>query len=460
MHSSMITTLTLLFTILSCVSGRYDPTWASLDSRPMPQWYLDDKIGIFIHMGVFSVPSFHGEWFWNDWLTQKDPDVVAFVAQTEVPDFTYADYAPRLTYEFFNATDWVSLFAASGARYVVPTTKHHEGFCMWPSATSFNWNSAAVGPNRDVYGEIANATRKAGLRLGAYHSLFEWYNPLFLADQAANFTTRTFVDGKTMPELYDLIKTYRPELVWSDGDWVANDVTYWKSPEFLAWLANDSPVADTVVWNDRWGGDSLCHHGSYYTCADRYLPNSLVGHPWENAFTIDTQSWGFRRNAEFADYMTTAEVIATVIQTVALGGNALINVGPTKDGVINPIFADRLTGLGNWLSINGEAIYASRPYSSGQNDTASAVWYTFQPASGDVYAIALAWPASGILNLSFPIANPTKSVATLVGHSSGSPLNWTPLSGGKGMSITMPSIRPSDKLAATTAWTIRLQNVV
>lgn len=137
---------------------------------------------------------------------------------------------------------------------------------------------------------------------------------------------------------------------------------------------NDSPVAATVVFNDRWGENSLCKHGSFYTCADRYLPGALVGHPWENALSLDTQSWGYRRNAPLSDYLTPAQLIATVVQTVALGGNALINVGPAADGTIDAIFADRLGALGAWLATNGDAIYATTPWRV-QNET-SAVWFT------------------------------------------------------------------------------------
>ena len=142
------------------------------------------------------------------------------MAQNYPPGFTYADFAASLKYDLFNATQWAELFVKSGAKYTVFLTKHHDGFTLWPSATSFNWNSQDVGPRRDVTGEITAATKAAGLHAGVYHSLFEWVNPLFLADQANNFTTRNFVK-KTMGELHDLVSRYEPDVIWSDGDWPA-----------------------------------------------------------------------------------------------------------------------------------------------------------------------------------------------------------------------------------------------
>lgn len=452
----------LLLLLLSCVfpsptTAQYLPNWESLDSRPNPPWYSDAKIGIFIHWGVFSVPSYHSEWFWED-LSLQDPDVVAFVNATEAPGFTYPEYGNRFDATFFNATQWLDLFKNSGAKYVVPTTKHHEGFCNWPSATSFNWNSVDIGPHRDIIGEIANATKAAGLHFGLYHSLFEWFNPLYLQDKANNWTTRTFAQDKTFPELYDLVLKYNPEVLFSDGEWEADNF-YWNSTGFLAWLVNDSPVKDTVLYNDRWaaGADNtLCHHGSYYTCADRFLPSSLVGHLWENAFTIDTLSWGYRRNALLSDYMTTPQVISTVVQTVALGGNALINIGPAHDGSIDPIFADRLMGLGSWLSINGEAIYESVPWTIAQNES-TTLWYTSsKPALGVVYAILLQWPPTGVLSLSAPTGVSGVTNITLLGGSNVS-LPWVPLttSGTPGLTITLPTLIPGTALASTSAWTFK-----
>lgn len=122
------------------------------------------------------------------------------------------------------------------------------------------------------------------------------------------------------------MERYEPEIIWSDGDDSAPDA-YWDAPtNFLAWLANESPVKDSVLWNDRWGKGDMCTHGQYYTCADRFLPSTLQGRKWENAFTIDKKSWGYRRNGGYTDYLSTAEVVHNVIATVALGGNALINV--------------------------------------------------------------------------------------------------------------------------------------
>ena len=225
---------------LDLTESKYDPDWNSLDKRPLPQWYDDAKVGIFIHWGVFSVPSFASEWFWWQWKGDKPTkSVVDFMEKYYPPGFTYADFGKEFRAEFFNATEWANIFKAAGAKYVVLTSKHHEGYCMWPSANSWNWNSMTVGPNRDLVGELANAIRKTtNLRFGLYHSLFEWFNPLYLEDKANNFTTQQFVKFKTMPELYDIVKKYEPEVIWSDGEWETTD-TYWNSTQFIAWLYNE-----------------------------------------------------------------------------------------------------------------------------------------------------------------------------------------------------------------------------
>lgn len=383
-----------LVALLARCHAQYQPNWDSLDSRPLPSWYDQAKVGIFIHWGVFSVPSFGSEWFWNHWK-DNDTKYVDFMTKNYRPGFTYADFAPQFTAELWDPEHWADVFAKSGAKYVVLTSKHHEGYTLWPSKTSFSWNSMDVGPRRDLVGELAVAIRKhPELHFGLYHSLFEWYNPLYLNDAKENRTE--FVDYKTLPELYEIVNAYHPDVIWSDGDW-GRSPDYWRSTDFLAWLYNESPVKDTVVTNDRWGIGTMCKHGGFLTCSDHYNPGVLQTRKWENAFTIDKNSWGLRREAVLADYHTINDIISELVRTVSCGGNVLINIGPAHDGTIRAVFEERLTQLGDWLAVNGEAIYDSSPWSVQNDSIASGVWYTQR--GGSVYAITLSWPEDGELKL-------------------------------------------------------------
>lgn len=435
--------------VLEVTGIRYTPDWKSLDSRPLPSWYDESKIGIFLHWGVFSVPSFGSEWFWESWQSAKNPAYVQFMKDNYRPDFTYADFAPDLTTEFYDPDQWAKLFKASGARYVVLTSKHHEGYTMWPSKYSFNWNAMDVGPGKDLLGMLATAVKNQSLHFGVYHSMYEWFNPIFQQDRANYFKTQNFVIDKTGPELYELVNIYHPELIWSDGDWDAPD-TYWNSTNFLTWLYNESPVKDTIVVNDRWGQGCYCKHGGYWNCADRYSPGVLVPHKWENAMTMDKKSWGYRRNTQLSDFLTLHELISSLASTVSCGGNLLVNVGPMKDGTIAPIFQQRLLGMGSWLDINGEAIYESKPWIH-QNDTKTEeVWYTSKPLGGKtiVYAIFLNWPDNGSLQL-YSLIPAQGANVTLLGNQA--PLQWK--KSGDSSKFALPN---NKTLMQQPAWTIRV----
>uniref|UniRef100_A0A8C3RR83 Alpha-L-fucosidase n=1 Tax=Chelydra serpentina TaxID=8475 RepID=A0A8C3RR83_CHESE len=434
--------LCLLLSPQGC-STRYDPTWESLDSRPLPTWFDEVKFGIFIHWGVFSVPSFGSEWFWWYWQKEKRPSYVEFMETNYPPGFSYEDFGPLFTAEFFDANQWAAILKASGAKYVVLTSKHHEGFTLWGSKYSWNWNAVNVGPKRDIVAELATSIRnRTDLHFGLYHSLFEWFNPLFLYDASNVFKTRQFPTAKSLPELYEIVTKYQPEILWSDGNGNAPD-TYWNSTGFLAWLYNDSPVRDTVVTNDRWGVGSICKHGGYYTCSDRYNPGHLLPHKWENCMTIDKRSWGYRRNTQLSDYLTIEELVKQLVETVSCGGNLLMNIGPTHDGRIDVIFQERLRQMGVWLSVNGEAIYGTKPWRT-QNDSVTP---------GTVYAIFLNWPVSETLVLGDPktIIGETQ----LIGHKG--QLKWVSL-GEKGMTVAVPQLTPN-QLPCQWGWTLQLTNV-
>nr|CAD7396349.1 unnamed protein product [Timema poppensis] len=392
---------------------RYNATWESLDTRPLPQWYDDAKFGIFIHWGLYSVPGFGSEWFWNRWATNYS-EYVEFMEKNYPPGFTYQDFAPEFKAGFFDPDEWTELFQAAGAKYVVLTTKHHEGYTLWPSKYSFSWNAKDVGPNRDLVGDFSDAIRKTDIKLGLYHSLFEFYNPLYLMDKANNYSTTLFADQKTIPEMYELVEEYEPDVFWSDGG-EGSSVEYWQSREFISWLYNDSPVKDTIVVNDRWGDETMCEHGDFFSCADRYNPGTLQAHKWENCMTIDQVAWGYRRNAKLSDYLSIEELIYSLVSTVSTGGNLLLNVAPDKDGVITPIFEERLRDIGSWLTVNGEAIYSTVAWSSQLDSANSNVWYTQNKNGSAVYAITLSWPQGNNLILGSPRLSDDSTV-TLLGE--------------------------------------------
>ncbi|XP_001661015.2 putative alpha-L-fucosidase [Aedes aegypti] len=442
--------------------GQYEPTWESLDSRPLPQWYDDAKVGIFLHWGVYAVPSYGSEWFWINWQGSKYENYVEFMTKNFKPGFTYQDFASDFTAELFNATEWALLFAKSGARYVVLTSKHHEGFTLWPSKYTFSWNSLDVGPHRDILGELSTAIRNnTKLTFGVYYSLFEWFNRLYEDDKLHVFLKHDYVDFKVWPELKELITKYKPEVLWSDGDWEAPD-GYWKAKEFFTWLYNESPVRDTIVTNDRWGIGTLCLHGDFRTCHDRYNPGVLQPHKWENALTIDKKSWGHRQDARLEDFMTSEELIAEIASTVSCGGNILINVGPTKYGTIDAIFEERLTHMGRWLKTNGEAIYKSRPWTY-QNDTATPnVWYTSKTLKTvdegvnftNVYAIVLNYPfKTNSVVLGALDKHYAKIVQiTMLGFNTS--LKWKPME--TGIQVEFPPKNEIDRLQLHLAWTLKI----
>ncbi|CAF4054538.1 unnamed protein product, partial [Rotaria sp. Silwood1] len=233
--------------------------------------------------------------------------------------------------------------------------------------------------------------------------------------------------------------------------------TYWNSTGFLAWLYNESPVKDTVVVNDRWGNGIPCRHGGFYTCSDHYNPGHLVTHKWENCFTIDKDSWGFRRTAKLDDYITIQELLKELITTVSTGGNVLINVGPTSFGKIAPIFEERLRQMGSWLKVNGEAIYSSIPWKY-QNDTINSnVWYTSSKDKQYVYACLLVWSKDTTeIMLGAPISSGSTRV-TLLGSDVG-PLKWHSIISSGGIIIDVSNIK-TYSLASDWAWVFKLENV-
>lgn len=380
----------------------YQPTWESIDSRPVPAWFEDAKFGIFIHWGVYSVPAYsptvrdkvgiyerYAEWYWSCWVKPSKTQhyFVDYHNRVFGKDFKYQDFAHQFKAEMFNPDEWAQRFKESGAKYVVLTSKHHEGFTLWPSEKSRNWNAVDVGPRRDLCGDLSKAVKERGLHMGFYYSLYEWFNPLYKAD------LNKYVDEHMIPQMKDLVTRYQPDVVWTDGEWEQTSEV-WKSTQFLAWLYNESPVKNTVVVNDRWGKETRGKHGGFYTTeydlvGEGEANYTKVEHPWEECRGI-AGSFGYNRNEILEDYSTSEELVHVLINKVARGGNLLLNVGPTADGRIPEIMQQRLADIGGWLKVNGEAIYGTRKWDEAPSVKPETTVY-FTKKGSALYVLVTRW---------------------------------------------------------------------
>lgn len=357
---SLIFMFCCFYTVAFCQEYRAD--WQSLDKRAVPEWYKDAKFGVFIVWGVYSVPAYstvgqYAEWYQHS-LLSKPNGAVAKYHKEKYDDMTYYQLAKYFKAVLFNPDDWAQLIEKSGAKYVVFTAKFHDGFCLWPNKKTegdwkFPWNSTEIGPKRDLVGELFTALRRTDVRPGLYYSLYEWYNPLYLK------SPEEFAVKRAIPQMKDLINNYKPYVLWTDGDWEQSDST-WHSAQFLSWLYNDSPMKDSIVTYDRWGKGIRFRHGSIYT--PEYQPDL----PVQDRYFEESQgmgySYGYNQAEDASDYSSAHLLTLQLIDIVSNGGNFLLDIGPNADGKIPPIMQERLLQIGRWLSVNGEAIYDTRPW--------------------------------------------------------------------------------------------------
>lgn len=470
---------------------KYQPTWESLDSRATPSWWTDAKFGIFIHWGPYSVPAFskvgaYSEWYWENLVNpgrtrQGHVETKEFHDRVYGETFTYPDFAPLFTCEMFDPGQWADLFAESGAKYVVLTSKHHDGYCLWDSPEADKswgrpWNSVKTGPQRDLVGELTEAVRKTDVKMGLYYSLYEWRNPLYVADP------KLYVERVMVPQFKNVVKKYAPSVIFADGEWDHSD-DLWQSKQLLAWLYNDSPSKNDVVINDRWGKKLRHKHGGYYTTEyGAGLPNA--DHPWEENRGM-AHSFGYSRTEDYEDYNSTQKLLYMLIDIVSRGGNFLLDIGPTADGRVPVIMQERLLEMGDWLEVNGEAIYGtatwreSCQWSAGEvrdakhgrvgeglgrgeydvmkltvnPDEGTACKEIFFTRKGNtLYCICAVIPDEKLVVKGVKAANGNK--VTLLGHDG--ELVWQ--QDGENIVITLPPLNPS-KLPCQHAWVFKISEV-
>lgn len=323
-----------------------------------PQWFKEAKLGIFIHWGLYSVPAYGGKESYAEWflrgLQTKDRLRTNFVKEVYGPNFSYKDFAGEFKAELFKPEEWAKTFKEAGAKYVVLVSKHHDGYTLWPSKFNRNWNSVDTGPKRNIVGELTEAVRDEGLKMGLYYSLAEWNHPLHRWYTDPHDSIGDYVEQYMVPQFKELVKEYKPSLIFADGEWY-NTAEQWQAPQLINWYYDT--VGEDAIVNNRWGhGLDVGFLTPEYSAGIKETER-----PWAEVRGIG-RSFGLNRNEDLEAYGTGKELIQRFVQTVANGGGMILNVGPRADGQIPMIQQERLQQLGDWLKINGEAIYGARAY--------------------------------------------------------------------------------------------------
>lgn len=426
-------------------------------TRPLPGWYDDAKLGIFVHWTPSSVPAFapiadspfdlaaggggweeamrcspYSEWYQNSIAIEGSP---AAIHHAEVHgNRPYDDFVAQFLagHAGWAPEPWADLFEAAGARYVVLVTKHHDGVLLWPSATP-NPHKERWASERDLVGDLADVVRARGMRFGTYYSGgLDWtFGGLPMTDFASMFTAipqsaeyLAYADAHWR----ELIDRYQPDLLW-------NDIGYPADGDLDALFADYYAAVPEGVVNNRfdWMAQTAgAKHCDFVT--PEYSSKGDPNRKWESTRGIGT-SFGFNRQESEATYLGGDELVRMFVDIVAHGGNLLLNVGPTSDGVVPFAQAQRLLALGWWLRTNGEAIYGTRPWSRTTGQTGEGQEVRFTTARGALYPIVLGTPSSDVVELDVTPA--AGAEVQVLGHDGA--LAWEPT--GAGCRVTLPGRR-------------------
>lgn len=408
-------TLTMVQSAYAQAVTKYEPTLVSLDTHPLPAWYDGAKLGIFIHWGLYSVPGWaplthpdhdfasqdyikynpYAEWYLNVLRIPGSP-TAAYHVEHFGKDFGYYDFAPEFNRESkkWNPDAMASVFKAAGARYVVLTSKHHEGFTLWPSTTpnpSPSLKPSQLHAERDIVGELTDAVRKQGLRMGLYYSGgYDWtFNtgPIETpADYEAVKPQSAAYGHYANAQIHELISRYRPDVLWNDIDWP-------KTGDALGVEADYYNATPDGVIDDRFG----IKHADF-TSPEYEKLDKISEKKWEECRGLG-RSFGYNRAEGEAETIAPGELIALLVDIVSKNGNLLLDVGPEADGTIPPVQMDRLVKLGTWLKQNGEAIYDTKPWIRAEGKSAEGDELRFTRKGEDLYVTVLGKPKADTLTL-------------------------------------------------------------
>ena len=474
--------------------GPFTADWESLANYSVPKWYEDAKFGIFIHWGVYSVPAFGNEWYPRNMYLRGTREFEHHV-KTYGPQsqFGYKDFIPHFKAENYDPGAWAALLRKSGARFVIPVAEHHDGFAMYNTSLS-KWNAVKMGPKRDLIGDLATAIRKEGIAFGlsSHRAEHWWYyggGMEFPSDVRRGRHSDFY--GPARPSIDDHeARQHRKSLPMPDTAFLEN------------WLARSCEFVDKyrpeIVWFDWWiqhlAFDPYLRKfaAHYYNRARQWKRGVAINYKydafpegtavfdvergqlkgirplfWQTDTSVSKNSWGFVKNH---DYRTATSLIHDLIDIVSKNGALLLNIGPRPDGTIPEPEQKLLVEIGDWLRLNGEAIYGTRPwetYGEGPTEIVEGAFndvnraeftskdFRFTRKGKNLFVFALGWPIDGKLSIR-SLAHGKKGIPEKIGRieliGSPAPLSWK--QDRNALAITLPREKPSRH-----AWVLKIAGV-
>ena len=416
---------------------QYVATAESLRKHPLPEWYADAKLGIFIHWGLYSVPGWavptpqgaglseeeylknnpYAEWYLNTLRLEGSP-TQKYHKQNYGPNYDYYNFADTFNREIqrWNPDAWARVFELTGAKYVVLTTKHHDGFTLWPSEIPNPTLPAnRQHASRDLVGELKAAVENRGMRMGVYYSGgYDWTfepGPIRNWKQAKSVEPQSEEYGRYVDaQRRELIQKYKPAVLW-------NDIDYPKSGHPLEIIAEYYNTVPDGVVDDRFGlGFADFKSPEYETLTD------ISDKKWEECRGLG-RSFGYNRVEGEKETIKKDELIYLFVDVVSKNGNLLLDIGPQADGTIPGVQFERLLALGKWMDINKEAIYGTHPWTRAEGETKDGLQVRFTQKGEAVYAVLLGEPKAQTVVINGITA---KEGAKLTLLGAGGVLEWKP----------------------------------
>ena len=441
--------------------AKYDPNWMSLSRHQVPRWFEDAKFGIFIHWGLYSVPAWaptlrgnkmefdwskleadpeywfrnnpYAEWYLNT-MSIKDSPTLKHHLEKYGAGFDYFDFVPTFNRESqkWNPDQWAKVFKQAGAQYVVLVTKHHDGFTLWPSNVhNPHRKPDRQGAQRDIVGDLTRAVRAQGLKMGLYYSGgLDWS---FIGPPIQNFQDMFAHVPQTEEyaqyadaQVRELISRYQPSVLW-------DDISYPKKGDLAHIFAEYYNSVPEGVINDRFQVEH-----SDFTTPEYMQYAKIVEKKWETCRGLGF-SFAYNQDEGPEQVLSPAELVRLLVDIVSKNGNLLLNIGPKADGTIPDIQVERLKALGQWLHLNGEAIYGSRPWVRPQGRTQDGVEIRFTQKEDSVYAILMERPKTREIVVESIWPEEGTRIRML---GAGDDLKWS--RDGKNIKVSLPEEFPGD----------------